>query len=312
MIAAESSIDQKYDVAISTACPSLENILLDTGDTSVQCINFLKEHDLGRATFSVLERMERNRAQAMKPFHGPENVPRLFDLLHIQNDAYIPALYFVTQDTLVANNLEEATRIGMGIGTEGKRYRVVTLSGDVVDKSGTMSGGGKQVSRGRMSANIQQEFSPVQIESLEKDTAKLKHELEEYQKRKRVAESKLSLLQTEVQENESRLQKASLDIDFCSAQCEVYKTQLNELMSNRVTVDPKEVERLEKRYKECQDVYNQIHTKFSKSEAEVEKLDERINAVGADKVQAQQKKINSVKKELDDLKSNISKANVSL
>ena len=52
---------------------------------------------------------------------------------------------------------------GMGIGRGGERYRVVSLVGDLVEKSGTMSGGGKQVSRGRMSSNIQQDISPIQV-----------------------------------------------------------------------------------------------------------------------------------------------------
>ena len=40
---------------------------------------------------------------------------------------------------------------------------MVSLVGDLVEKSGTMSGGGKQVSRGRMSGNIQQEINPIQV-----------------------------------------------------------------------------------------------------------------------------------------------------
>ena len=56
---------------------------MDTAETSVQCIKFLQQHGLGRASFSILDKMEVNRAQAMKPFHGPENVPRLFDLIHV-------------------------------------------------------------------------------------------------------------------------------------------------------------------------------------------------------------------------------------
>ena len=103
-----------------------------------------------------------------------------------------------------------------------------------------------------------------------------------------------------------------MDIEFCNDQCKVYETQLNELKSNRVTVDPKQVEKLERRHKECQDVYEQIHTQFLKSEAAVQKLDEKIRAVGADKVEAQQNKINSIQKELDEVKSIISKANVSM
>ena len=136
--------------------------------------------------------------------------------------------------------------------------------------------------------------------------------MEENQKRKRAAESKFSLLRTEVQENTSRLQKATMDIEFCIDQCQVCTTQLQELKTNRVTVDPKEVESLERRLKDCEETYSQINAQFSKSETAVQKLDDKIRAIGADKVEAQQNKINSVKKELEEVKDVISKAKVSL
>ena len=103
-----------------------------------------------------------------------------------------------------------------------------------------------------------------------------------------------------------------MDIEFCTEQCQVYTTQLQELKTNRVTVDPKEVERLERKLKDCKDTYSQIHAQFSKSEAAVQKLDDKIRAMGADKVEAQQNRISSVKKELEGVKDVISKANVSL
>ena len=86
---------------------------------------------------------------------------------------------------------------------------------------------------------------------------------------------------------------------------------MSELGKNQVTVDPRRVEKLERRVKEFQDVYSQIHAQFAKSEAAVQKLDEKIKAVGADKVEAQQSRINTIKKELDGIKSAISKAKVS-
>ncbi|CAG8746436.1 4641_t:CDS:1, partial [Funneliformis mosseae] len=47
----------------------------------------------------------------------------------------------VLQNTLVAQNLQQANRIAF----TNTRWRVVTLSGQLIDKSGTMSGGGNKV-----------------------------------------------------------------------------------------------------------------------------------------------------------------------
>ena len=54
------------------------------------------------------------------------------------------------------------------VSTQGsKRYRVVTLAGQLIDTAGTMSGGGGRVSKGRMSNKLVTDISPQQLANLE-------------------------------------------------------------------------------------------------------------------------------------------------
>ncbi|CAJ0883347.1 6158_t:CDS:1, partial [Entrophospora sp. SA101] len=76
----------------------------------------------------------------MNPIQTPENVPRLFDLIRPKDQKFAPAFYSVLRDTLVAENLQQANRIAYG----KYRWSVVTLDGKLIDKSGTMSGGGNK------------------------------------------------------------------------------------------------------------------------------------------------------------------------
>jgi len=46
----------------------------------------------------------------MGKINTPEGVPRLFDLIKSKDDKYLTAFYFALRDTLVANDLEQATR----------------------------------------------------------------------------------------------------------------------------------------------------------------------------------------------------------
>lgn len=66
-------------------------------------------------------------------FCRPENVPRLFDLIRVQDQRIRPAFYFSVRETLVAETLDQATRIAYG----AKRHRVVTLGGELIETSGT-------------------------------------------------------------------------------------------------------------------------------------------------------------------------------
>ena len=51
------AIDEKYDVAISTACGALDHIVVDSIDTAQRCVKFLKKNNVGVATFIGLEKM---------------------------------------------------------------------------------------------------------------------------------------------------------------------------------------------------------------------------------------------------------------
>lgn len=50
-------IDAKFDVAISTCCGRLDNIVVEDVNTAQKCIQFLKDHNVGRATFIALEKV---------------------------------------------------------------------------------------------------------------------------------------------------------------------------------------------------------------------------------------------------------------
>lgn len=51
------AIDEKYDVAISSSCGALDNIVVDTIDTAQKCVTFLKEQNIGVATFIGLDKV---------------------------------------------------------------------------------------------------------------------------------------------------------------------------------------------------------------------------------------------------------------
>ncbi|VDN42681.1 unnamed protein product, partial [Gongylonema pulchrum] len=138
------AIDEKYDVAISTTCKPLDYIVVDTVDTAQMCVEFLRRENLGIASFLALDKQEKLLPYMKKPSSTPENAPRLFDLIRVTDPAVLPAFYFALRDTLIVDDITTATRIGIG---GRQRYRVVTLKGEVVETSGSMTGGGRSERR---------------------------------------------------------------------------------------------------------------------------------------------------------------------
>lgn len=148
-----------YDVAVSTACGPLDNIVVDTVNTAQWCIEYLKNHDIGRATFIALDKQEHLRGLAESRIEtyvicyksrydilveitnvvlffliSPENVPRLYDLIQIEDERVRTAFYYGLRDTLVAKDIDQASRIAYG----ARRYRVVTLGGDLIETTGNL------------------------------------------------------------------------------------------------------------------------------------------------------------------------------
>lgn len=123
------TIDDKYDVAISTACAGpLNHIVTSDTRTAEACVAYLKKNNLGRATFIMLDKLHYLQ-DAMRPIETPEGAPRLFDLVKPKHERFLPAYYMAMRDTLVAKDLEQASRLAYG---SGKRFRVVTLQGQLV------------------------------------------------------------------------------------------------------------------------------------------------------------------------------------
>ena len=185
------TIDQKYDIAISTAAFSqLESILVETVEDAEKCIAFLKAKKLGRANFIILTEMDRYKAEMNKPFQCPEQTEGLFDKIKTQSE-YSTAFYQALKNTLVAKDLEIANKAAYG----KVRYRVVTLSGELVEISGAMSGGGKprQGSMSNQKIKDEQEIAKI-CEGLKSQIDQKRAESQSLQEKKKDLEKEINSL----------------------------------------------------------------------------------------------------------------------
>ena len=144
-----ATIPEKYDVAVSTACGMLDHIVVESTSGAKQCLNFLRKHNLGRGNFLPLDKMKKGAHD--RAVETPEGSPRLFELICPTNPDVTPALYLAVGNTLVAPDLEVASRWAYEYD---KRWRVVTVDGKLIETSGAMSGGGNSVRRGGMKLRV--------------------------------------------------------------------------------------------------------------------------------------------------------------
>lgn len=149
-----ATIPEEYDVAVSTACGMLDHIVVHTTAGAQRCLEFLRKHGLGRANFIPLDKMKKGAHD--RAVETPEGAPRLFELITPSNFAITPAIFLAVSNTLVAPDLETATRWAYDFN---KRWRVVTLDGNLIESSGTMAGGGTSVRKGGMKLQVRSQLS---------------------------------------------------------------------------------------------------------------------------------------------------------
>lgn len=299
------TINKKYDVAVSTACSMLDAIVVESTEDAQEVISFIRSQDLGRTTCICMQKIQ-DKARHMDSWQGaPEKAERLVDLIKPEKPEYKAAFFFALGNTLVAKDLEQATRIGL----QGKtRHRVVTLAGGVIDTSGTMSGGGGKVASGGMRASLCR-YSPEEVKSIvaayEQANAKLVGMRQERQQ----LEEALSLTQKEIADWELKEQKCTMEVTALKKQTEAYEARLKSLKVPQLSADEKsKIKQLEKLIASRSDELNSIMQEHQAVEDEVRELHDQIMNIGGEELKQAKAKVEECTKKCEDMRRNVKKA----
>ncbi|KAM0324857.1 hypothetical protein ACHAQA_007823 [Verticillium albo-atrum] len=299
------AIDPKFDVAISTACPSLDNFVTDTVEAGQQCIEYLRKTNLGRGNFICLDKL---RARDMQPIQTPEDAPRLFDLVKAKEDCFRPAFYHAMQDTLVAKDLAQANRIAYG----AKRWRVVTLDGELIDKSGTMSGGGTTVKRGLMSSKLVSETSKDQVAKLEADRDALDEKFSLWQDHQRELENRLRTLNEQIPQLDTKMQKIGLELESAAKNLADAQRRVKDLAKEHQPSqsDDNRMAVLEKEIAKLNTAVETLHEETAGVEEEIKALQDKIMQVGGEKLRIQKANVDALRADVTSQSEDISNAEV--
>ncbi|GET88393.1 hypothetical protein, conserved [Leishmania tarentolae] len=186
-------IDDQYDIAAGVASNAWGFHVVEDRQTATEALMLLKQNNIGRATMMVVNEVEREVGSRMgRPFQCPNpKARRLFDLIQPSNPKFRSVFYQAVRDTLVVETLTEAreTAFGGGGGCDAmtartpslstggtatqQRHRVVTVKGELVEPSGTITGGGA-APRG---AKLKAARSPQDKQSIKEELQRLQQEL---------------------------------------------------------------------------------------------------------------------------------------
>ncbi|KAI6012790.1 RecF/RecN/SMC N terminal domain-containing protein [Pisolithus orientalis] len=298
------TIPDKYDVAVSTACGALHNMVVDTVEQGQACINSLRTQNVGRASFMVLEKLATDKVNR-KDIHARECTASV-RLDHTQGTQVYPGVLQSCRNTLVANDLDQANRIAFG---GAKRWRVVTLAGQLIDASGTMSGGGTHVARGGMSSKLAPEtVRPEVLRAWEQESEEAARSLEEAQKDLRSLEAEAERLTQAGPKLDMDIEKSSLDIKNGRKRVEEAEQRVRDL--NPDARDVARIDALEREISSSTKEFEQLQAKSGTIESAIKDLEKKILEIGGSRLLKQKSTVDGIKLHINLANDEITKAEV--
>lgn len=209
-------VDKEYSVALEVAMGArMKNIVVDTDDVARIAIDILKSSNAGVATFLPMNKI--NKAPSSLRLPKEKGVVDFAINLIDFDDEYTNAFYHALGETLIVEDFSSAKKF---IG----KYRMVTLSGDLFEKSGSISGGSRKQSGLKFSQNQDDELIT-------------------FKERLKTFEKNLALLERKKVELEQKQDKVRFDYSNSMNALNSAKLELNNLLKNAEENDKSIIQR---------------------------------------------------------------------
>ncbi|WP_122088906.1 chromosome segregation protein SMC [Halalkalicoccus subterraneus] len=276
-------VDSRYATACETAAGGrLANVVVDDDGVGQRCIEHLKSRNAGRATFLPLTEM-RSRSLSAPP-RAEGVVDFAYNLVDF-DDAYAGIFSYVLGDTLVVEDVDTARDL-MG------KYRLVTLEGELVEKSGAMTGGSRSGSRYSFSKSGKGQLERVAetITDLQDRRESVRADLRDAEDRLESARDRKTEATEQVREIDGAIGKKREAIEERESKAERLVEEIGELEDARGDVDERmgeieeEISEATREIEELEDEIEELEGELADSEipeltAELEAIDDEIDAL---------------------------------
>ena len=221
---------EEYATCISTALgASSSYLVVDSREDAKVLVNYLKENNIGRATFFPLDVIKPRTIdlETLSKLSTQTAFISTADKLTTYKPTYQNIILNQLGNVIITDNISNANYLSELVN---HRYKVVTLDGQVVNVGGSITGG--------------KEYKASNVIKEKYDLERLKHELNELITFDKEQEKDLSLLNLELNDYESRIYETRLHNNELK---ELIASKENEIEKNQTTYEriTKEISDLE-------------------------------------------------------------------
>lgn len=220
------TVDNENSTAIEIALgAAMQNVVVSTESDAKRAINYLKQNNVGRATFLPIS--------AIKPRYMDEkNLDDNFGFVDVASnlvdcdEQYRDIVENLLGRVMVVEDIDCAIAISKRYKN---RYKIVTLDGQVMNPGGSMSGGSKGKGSGVLSrANL--------IEELKSEAQKIGNELKEVQAELKKAVESANSAVADLQGADADLRNAKEEYIRAEGDAKLISDKLQSLINQRDTM----------------------------------------------------------------------------
>ena len=254
-------VDEEYSTAMDIAVGGrMAHIVVDDEHVASTCIELLKSSNAGRATFVPLNKI----VKCPRSLNLPKDkgvIDFAINLIDF-DDEYLNAFYYAVGETLVVEDRSVANKL---IG----KYRMVTLSGDLFEKSGSITGGAVRKTGLKFAQNSDSEIDTFKsrLKDMESKYAALISKRSSLEGKMEDVRGKYSSSTTEF--NKAKLELANLETSFANTQQNIdEKQEFIKVTEPEITSIEKTLDKIEEEHIDISEKMTDVQTSIT----EVEKL----------------------------------------
>ncbi len=256
-------VDSEYSTALEIAVGGkMANIVVDDEHVAATCIELLKSAGAGRVTFIPLNKIVR----CPKSLNLPKEkgvIDFAINLIDF-DDEYLNAFYYAVGDTLVVEDRETAHKL---IG----KYRMVTLSGDLFDKAGSITGGSIRKTGLKFAQS-----SDSEIDAYREKQKTLQAKYNSLLSKRDSLEAKIEDARGRNSSSTTELSKAKIELDTQTVMFENNQKDIDEKRAYIKDTEP-EISSLEKRLDKLEEEHVVLMDKMTETETSIEEIEALMN-----------------------------------
>lgn len=257
------TVDKEYSTAMEVAFGGrMSHVVVDDEHVASVAIELLKSSGAGKATFIPLNKIVKAPARLQLP-KDRGVIDFAINLVDF-DDQYINAFFYAVGDTLVVEDMECAKKL---IG----KYRMVTLQGELFEKSGSITGGSVRKTGLSFSQNDDAELENYKIRLKEMET-----KLGSLENKKNELEKKLETVRTNYSEAMSEFSKCKIELDNMNRN---YESSEN-IIKNKadfIKITTPRIDELNKKLDKIEEKHVEILDNISQTQSQIEEVEKLIN-----------------------------------